>query len=206
MSTFSRAAVAMSSSRGRGARRAIAGSALPATSRPPSTPPPTSRAPAASGGTGGGPGVRRTAPLRITLDGSQVQGRACSAYFPFNFTSAPGNASGKYGYPGVSFAAALTGAGRQICAAAQRQARSATMSVRPAPCQTALAWPKGTVVAGCPAASCQPGTPHWLRSYQPAETVAGHAGHEFSAYSSTSTAQLTSLPVRAGRGIAAVAP
>ena len=148
----------------------------------------------------------RTATLHITVDDSPVQGAAGSAYYPLNFTNTSGSTCEMYGYPGVSFAAAPTGAGQQIGVAARRQAGFAKTLVRLAPGQSAHAWLKVAVAANYPAANCQPVTARWLRIYPPGETTAGYAGHAFSACSSTSTAQLTVLPVRAGRAIAGITP
>lgn len=131
----------------------------------------------------------RTAALRIAVDDRQVQGAAGSAYYPLNFTNMSGRACEMYGYPGVSFAAAPAGAARQIGVPAQRNAAFAKTSVRLAPGQTAHAWLKVTVAVSYPAA-----------------TMAGYVGHAFSACSSTSTALLSVLPVRAGQGVAGVTP
>jgi uncharacterized membrane protein len=177
-------------------------SASPPASRPPAVPP----TPVASGGTGSGLAVCRTATLHIAVDDSQAQGAAGSAYYPLNFTNTSRSACAMYGYPGVSFAAAPTGAGWQIGVAAQRNAAFAKTSVRLAPGQTAHAWLKVMVAANYPAATCQPVTAHWLRIYPPGEAVAGYVGHTFSACSSTRTALLSVLPVRAGNGVAGVTP
>jgi Protein of unknown function (DUF4232) len=179
-------------------------SAAPSASRPPATAPPAPSAP--SGGAGGGLAVCRTTTLHLAVDDSQVQGAAGSAYYPLNFTNTSGSACEMYGYPGVSFAAAPTGAGRQIGMAAQRDAAFAKTPVRLGPGQTAHAWLKVTVAANYPVATCQPVTAHWLRIYPPGETVAGYVGHTFSACSSTSTALLSVLPVGAGPGVAGVTP
>lgn len=140
------------------------------------------------------------------MDDSQVQGAAGSTYYPLNFTNTSGHACEMYGYPGVSFAAAPAGTARQIGVPAQRNASFAKAPVRLAPGQTAHAWLKVTVAANYPAVTCQPVTAHWLRIYPPGETAAGYVGHAFSACSSTSTALLSVLPVRAGQGVAGVTP
>jgi hypothetical protein len=140
------------------------------------------------------------------VDATQAQGAAGSAYYPLNFTNTSGTACEMYGYPGVSFAASPTGAGRQIGAAAQRSSAFAKVAVRLAPGQTAHAWLKVAVAANFPAATCQPVSAHWLRVYPPGETVAGYAGHAFSACSSGSAVLLSVLPVRAGHGVAGVTP
>jgi hypothetical protein len=182
---------------------ASAPSSAPASaSQPPSTAP--SSAPTASGGAG--LAICRTATLRIALDDSQAQGAAGSAYYPLNFTNTSGSTCEMYGYPGVSFAAAATGSGRQIGEAAQRNAAFAKMAVRLAPGATAHAWLQVTVASNYPAATCQPVTAHWLRVYPPGETVAGYVDHTFSACSSVSAALLSVLPVRPGQGLAGVTP
>jgi hypothetical protein len=150
--------------------------------------------------------VCRTATLHIAVDATQAQGAAGSAYYPLNFTNTSGTACEMYGYPGVSFAASPTGAGKQIGVAAQRNSAFAKVAVRLAPGQTAHAWLKVAVASNYPAATCQPVTAHWLRIYPPGGTVAGYVGYTFNACSSTSAALLSVLPVRAGQGVAGVAP
>jgi hypothetical protein len=186
---------------------AVAPSSAPSSAPPagPSKPAPSN---GTSSGTGGGAGLAacQTATLHIAVDASQAQGAAGSAYYPLNFTNTSGAACEMYGYPGVSFAAAPTGAGRQIGAPAQRNSAFTKMAVRLAPGQTAHAWLKVAVAGNYPAATCQPVTARWLRIYPPGETSAGYVGHTFNACSSASAALLSVLPVRAGQGVAGVTP
>jgi hypothetical protein len=184
--------------------------AVPSSAPAPSTQPPATvpSKPAPSGGAGGGAGLAacRTGTLHIAVDASQAQGAAGSAYYPLNFTNTSGTACEMYGYPGVSFAAAPAGAGRQIGVAAQRSSAFAKVAVRLAAGQTAHAWLKVAVAGNYPAATCQPVTAHWLRIYPPGETAASYVGHPFDACSSASAALLSVLPVRAGQGVAGVTP
>jgi Protein of unknown function (DUF4232) len=181
----------------------VTSSPSPSSSRPPAT---TSPAPAASGSPGAGLAPCHTAALHMAVDDTQGQGAAGSAYYPLNFTNTSLSACVMYGYPGVSFAAAATGAGRQIGLAAQRNPAFPKASVRLGPGQTAHAWLRVAATANFPAAACQPVTARWLRVYPPGETVPGYLGRTFSVCSSSSTAQLSVLPVRAGHGIAGVTP
>jgi hypothetical protein len=140
------------------------------------------------------------------VDDTQVQGAAGSALYPINFTNTSGSACAMYGYPGVSFTAAPTGAGRQIGVAAERNPAFPKASVRLGSGQTAHAWLKVAAAASYPEAACQPVTVHWLRVYPPGEVVAGYVSRSFSACSSAGSAMLSVLPVRAGHGVAGVTP
>jgi hypothetical protein len=174
----------------------------------PSAPATSSPSAAPSAGAGGGAvlAMCRTASLRIILDDLQGGGAAGSAYYPLNFTNTSTAACELYGYPGVSFTAAPSSAGGQIGLAAQRNGAFGKVAVRLAPGATAHAWLQVTTAGNYPASACQPVTAQWLRVYPPGETVAGYVGHTFSACSSSSTALLTVLPVRAGAAVAEVTP
>jgi hypothetical protein len=140
------------------------------------------------------------------MDTSQAGGAAGSAYYPLNFTNTSSRPCELYGYPGVSFVSAPAGTGRQIGVAALRSRTFAKMTVRLAPGGTAHAWLQVTVAANYPASACEPVTAYWLRVYPPGETVPDYVDHAFNACSSTSTALLTVLPVRAGKGLAGITP
>ena len=183
-------------------------SSPPATSAP-ATSPPAAAAPASPTAAPSGdaaPAACRTATLRITLDVSQASAAAGSTYYPLNFTNTSASSCELYGYPGVSFAAASTAAAKQIGVAARRDGAFGKLTVRLAPGATAHAWLRVAVAGNYPASACQPVTADWLRVYPPGETVAGYVTHTFSACSSTSTALLTVLPVRAGQALAGVTP
>jgi hypothetical protein len=184
-------------------------SSPPVTTAPASSPAPASAAPASPSQAGSGAAgltACRTAALLITVDNSQAGGAAGSTYYPLNFTNTSPVTCELYGYPGVSFVSAPVGTGRQIGVAAQRSRTFAKVGVRLAPGGTAHAWLQVTVAANYPASSCQPVTADWLRVYPPGETVPGYVDRTFSACSSTSTALLTVLPVRAGKGLAGIMP
>jgi hypothetical protein len=180
-----------------------------------SAPAPMSSAPAASpvpaspsAGNSGSAGLAacRTASLLITVDDGQAGGAAGSTYYPLNFTNTAAAACELYGYPGVSFVSAPAGTGSQIGVAARRNAAFAKVTVRLAPGGTAHAWLQVTVAGNYPASACQPVTARWLRVYPPGETKAGYVNHSFNACSSTSTALLSVLPVRAGQALAGITP
>jgi hypothetical protein len=187
----------------------------PSSPTAPATATPTRAASSApSTGASGGPAPSggstlaacRTATLVISVNDKQAGGTAGAAYYPLNFTNTSATACEMYGYPGVSFAAAASAAGKQIGAAAERTEAFAKVAVRLAPGATAHAWIKVAFAGNYPESSCQPVTADWLRVYPPGETVAGYVGHSFSACSAKGVTQLTVLPVRAGQGLAGVTP
>jgi Protein of unknown function (DUF4232) len=163
-------------------------------------PPPSASGPA------GGLAACRSASLTITVNDSQADGAAGSTYYPLDFTNTSSAPCEMYGYPGVSFVTAGSGAGQQIGAAASRSPAFPKVNVRLAPGATAHAWLRVVVAANYPASSCHPVTAHWLRIFPPGETAAGYLGHTFDACSSASTPVLTILPVRAGQGLAGSTP
>ena len=179
-------------------------SAQPGTAGPtsPSAAPPAAATPSGVAGLA----ACRSASLKVTVDDSQASGAAGSTYYPLDFTNTSATACQLYGYPGVSFVTAGTGAGQQIGAAAQRSRAFAKVTVRLAPGGAAHAWLQVTVAANYPASSCGPVTAHWLRVYPPDETAASYVGRAFNACSSASTPLLTVLPVRAGRGTQGATP
>jgi hypothetical protein len=188
-------------------------SSAPPSSAPPSSAPPSSAPPATTGaatspasGPAGGLAACRSAALTITVNDSQADGAAGSTYYPLDFTNTASAPCEMYGYPGVSFVTAGSGAGQQIGAAASRSPAFPKVSVRLAPGATAHAWLRVVVAANYPASSCHPVTAHWLRIFPPGETAAGYLGHTFDTCSSASTPVLTILPVRAGQGLAGSTP
>jgi hypothetical protein len=168
--------------------------------------PPAPSAPAAGSTGGAALATCQTSSLRISIDDSQANGAAGSAYYPLNFINTSATACEMYGFPGVSFAAAGSSVGKQIGQAATRSGAFPKIAVRLAPGGTAHAWVKVAVAANYPASQCQPVTVGWLRVYPPGETVAGYVGHAFTACSAGGVTQLTVLPVREGLGLAAVTP
>jgi hypothetical protein len=142
----------------------------------------------------------------MSIDRSQANGAAGSAYYPLNFTNTSAKPCEMYGYPGVSFVTAAGGAGTQIGAAALRSAAFTKLAVRLAPGASAHAWLKVTIAANYPASTCNPVTADWLKVYPPGETVAGYVSQTFSACDSATAPLLTILPVRAGRGAVGITP
>jgi Protein of unknown function (DUF4232) len=167
-----------------------------------------SSAPSSAPSPGGAAGLAacRSSSLVMTVDRSQANGAAGSTYYPLNFTNSSAKACELYGYPGVSFVTAGSGAGRQVGAAALRSAAFTKLSVRLAPGGSAHAWLKVTVAANYPASACNPVTTGWLKVYPPEETVAGYVSQTFSACDSASAPLLTVLPVRAGKGAMGFTP
>jgi len=186
-----------------GTTSAPSGTAAPSS---PASAPPSSAPPSSAPASGTGLAACSTRSLLISVDDTQANGGAGSSYYPLNFTNTSATACALYGYPGVSFAAAATTAGKQIGVAANRATAFAKVTVSLAPGATAHAWLKVAVAQNYPAASCQPVTARWLRVYPPGQTAAGYVGHSFSACESSSAPLLTILPVRAGKGIAGTTP
>jgi hypothetical protein len=159
-----------------------------------------------SPGSGAGLAACRSSSLVMTIDLSQANAAAGSTYYPLNFTNRSTKACEMYGYPGVSFVTAASGAGRQIGAAALRSTAFTKLAVRLAPGASAHAWLKVTVAANYPASTCDPVTADWLKVYPPEETVAGYVSQTFSACGSADAPLLAILPIRAGKAAAGVTP
>jgi Protein of unknown function (DUF4232) len=180
----------------------------PAATTPGSAPSSPVAVPSAAPSSGGGAGLAacRSSSLVMTIDRSQANGAAGSTYYPLNFTNSSAKACELYGYPGVSFVTAGSGAGKQVGAAALRSTAFTKLAVRLAPGGSAHAWLTVTVAANYPASTCNPVTTDWLKVYPPEETVAGYVSQTFSACDSASAPLLTILPVRAGKGAVGVTP
>jgi hypothetical protein len=136
----------------------------------------------------------------------QAGGAAGSMYYPVDFTNTSDSPCELYGYPGVSFVTADSGAGRQIGAAAQQNPAFGKLAVRLAAGGVAHAWLQVAQAGNYPTSTCQPVTAHWLRVFAPGETVAIYVNHAFDACSSASTPLLTVMPVRAGQGVQGTTP
>ena len=169
---------------------------------------PTTSPTATATGTSGGGGLAacRTSALRITINVTEGNAGAGSAYYPLDFTNTSGAACEMYGFPGVSFVDAPGSSGKQIGAAAQRGGGFSAVAVRLAAGQAAHAWLRVSNAGNYPASICTPVTANYLRVYPPGETLAGYVSHKFDACSSSSAMLLTVLPVRAGQGVAGVTP
>jgi hypothetical protein len=164
---------------------------------------------ASSAGTGSradGLTACRSASLQVTVNASQAGGAAGSMYYPVDFTNTSSAPCGLYGYPGVSFVTADSGAGRQIGAAAQENPGLPKVAVRLAADGVAHAWLQVAEAGNYPAATCQPVTAHWLRVFAPGETEALYVNHAFNACSSASAPLLTVMPVRSGQGVQGTTP
>jgi hypothetical protein len=154
----------------------------------------------------GGLATCRSAALRVTVNASQAGGAAGSTYVPVDFTNTSASPCGLYGYPGVSFVTAGSGAGRQIGAAAQENPAFGKVRVRLAAGGVAHAWLQVTQAGNYPAPTCRPVTAHWLRVFAPGQTAATYVNHAFAACSSASAPLLTVMPVRAGQGVQGSTP
>jgi Protein of unknown function (DUF4232) len=164
---------------------------------------------ASSAGTGSGAdglAACRSASLQVTVNASQAGGAAGSMYYPVDFTNTSSAPCGLYGYPGVSFVTADSGAGRQIGAAAQENPGLPKVAVRLAAGGVAHAWLQVAEAGNYPVATCQPVTAHWLRVFAPGETEALYVNHAFNACSSASAPLLTVMPVRSGQGVQGTTP
>jgi hypothetical protein len=159
----------------------------------------------ASSGTAG-LAVCQSPSLRVTVNAGQAGGAAGSAYYPVDFTNTSGSPCEMYGYPGMSFVTADSGAGRQIGAAAQENPAFGKLAVRLAAGGVAHAWLQVAQAGNYPASTCQPVTAHWLRVFAPGGTVAIYVNHAFDACSSASAPLLTVMPVRAGQGVQGTTP
>jgi hypothetical protein len=144
--------------------------------------------------------------LQVTVDTSQAGAAAGSTYYPVDFTNTSTSACGMYGYPGVSFVTAGSGAGTQIGAAAQENPAFGKLTVRLAPGGVAHAWLQVAAAGNYPASTCQPQTVNWLKVFPPDQTVAIYVSHPFDACASTGTPLLFVMPVRAGQGVRGVTP
>lgn len=171
-----------------------AGSASPAEA-------PTSSAPGLNG-----LAVCQSADLQVTVNASMAGAAAGSTYIPVDFTNTTSSACGMYGYPGVSFVTAGSGAGTQVGAAAQEDPTFGKLAVRLAPGGIAHAWLQVATAGNFPSASCQPQTVNWLKVFPPDQTVAIYVNHSFDACANEGTPLLFVMPVRTGQGVRGVTP
>ena len=127
------------------------------------------------------PGPCSTAGLRVTLGSSQ--GAAAGHFYRnLDFTNISGASCTLYGYPGVSFVAAV--GGKQIGAAASRSPASKRLIVL-APGQKAHARLDLLDVLNFPPPECAASDAHWIKVYPP---------HQFSASYVPWTAKVCSKP------------
>jgi hypothetical protein len=154
--------------------------------------------PSTTSGSADGTPPCTTSALSARLGASQ--GAAGSSYIELDFTNISGAACTLYGYPGVSFTAAGTGAAAQIGAAATRDPSSAAKLVTLAPKAVAGAVLRVAVAANYPAAACHPVTARYLRVYPPGERTPLYVAFTSPACSSASSPVLQIAVVQPGAG------
>jgi hypothetical protein len=157
-------------------------------------------------GAGSALAMCQSSSLKVAVDGGAAGGAAGSIYYPVNFTNTSGSACQMFGFPGVSFVTADSGASHQIGAAAQENPSYAKQPVRLAAGGVAHAWLEVAEAGNYPSATCQPMTAHWLRVFAPGNTAAVYVSHSFDACSSANAPLLTVMPVRGGQGVQGTTP
>jgi hypothetical protein len=157
-------------------------------------------------GTGSALAMCQSSSLKVVVDGGAAGGAAGSIYYPVDFTNTSGSPCQMFGFPGVSFVTADSGASQQIGAAAQENPSYAKQPVRLAAGGVAHAWLEVAEAGNYPSATCQPMTAHWLRVFAPGNTAAVYVSHSFDACSSANAPLLTVMPVRGGQGVQGTTP
>ena len=160
----------------------------------------------ASAGTGTAVAMCQATSLRVAVNGGAAGGAAGTIYYPVDFTNTSAAPCRMYGYPGVSFVTADSGAAQQIGAPAQENPSFSKKSVQLAAGGVAHAWLEVAEAGNYPSATCQPVTAHWLRVFAPGNTAALYVGHSFDACSSANAPLLTVMPVRSGQGVQGTTP
>jgi hypothetical protein len=150
--------------------------------------------------------VCHSASLHVTVNTAAAGVAAGSTYYPVDFTNTSGSACGMYGYPGVSFVTAGSGAGTQVGAAAQENPAYGKLAIRLAPGGVAHAWLQVATAGNYPSHTCKPQTVEWLKVFPPDQTVAVYVSHSFSACAAMGTPLLFVMPVRTGLGVRGVQP
>ncbi len=140
------------------------------------------------------PGPCSTAALRVTL-ASQEGAAAGHFYRTLDFTNISGTSCTLYGYPGVSFAAAM--GGDQIGAAASRSPASKLLVVL-APGKKAHAVLDLLDVLNFPASKCAATDAHWIKVYPPNQFSATYVAWTAKVCSKPNTVYLSVAPVRHG--------
>src|SRR5690348_341119 len=140
------------------------------------------------------PGPCSTAALRVTL-ASQEGAAAGHFYRTLDFTNISGTSCTLYGYPGVSFVAAI--GGNPIGAAASRSPASKLLVVL-APGKKAHAVLDLLDVLNFPASKCAATDAHWIKVYPPNQFSASYVAWTAKVCSKSSTVYLSVAPVRHG--------
>lgn len=148
----------------------------------------------------------KTAALAVTVDGGRAGGATGSTYYPVDFVNTSGTPCMLDGYPGVSFVTVPGTAGRQIGAAAQRNAEFGLTVVRLAPGGYAHAWLQVAQAGNYPESSCHLVTALGLRVYPPGESRPGYVRRDFPACANASASLLTVMPLQPGKAIQGTTP
>jgi len=140
------------------------------------------------------PGPCGTAALRVTL-GSQEGAAAGHLYRTVDFTNITTTSCTLYGYPGVSFVAAI--GGNQIGAAASRSPASKRLVVL-APGKKAHALLDLLDVLNFPPSECAASDAHWIKVYPPNQFAATYVPWTAKVCSKPKPVYMSVAPVRQG--------
>lgn len=154
----------------------------------PGTSPAGTQSPAAAPG-----GLCGTSALRMTL--GPANAAAGHFYRPVVFTNISGASCTLYGYPGISFAAAI--GGKQVGAAAGRSPASKQLVVL-APGGKAHALLDLLDVLNFPPSECAASSAHWLKVYPPNQYSAGYIRWTAEVCSKSKPVYVFVTPVRQG--------
>jgi Protein of unknown function (DUF4232) len=177
---------------GAGSTAPAAGAGSTSTATAPAAQPGTSSAGTTAPAAQAGP--CSTAALRVTL-GSQEGAAAGHFYRTLDFTNISGASCTLYGYPGVSFVAAI--GGNQIGAAASRSPASKRLVVL-APGKKAHAVLDLLDVLNFPSSQCAASDAHWIKVYPPNQFSASYVAWTAKVCSKPKTVYLSVVPVRPG--------
>ncbi len=140
------------------------------------------------------PGPCGTAALRVTL-GSQEGAAAGHFYRTVDFTNISSASCTLYGYPGVSFVAAI--GGNQIGAAASRSPASKRLVVL-APGKKAHALLDLLDVLNFPPSECAASDAHWIKVYPPNQFSASYVAWTAKVCTKPKPVYMSVAPVRQG--------
>src|SRR5580658_1553933 len=160
------------------------------------TPTSTPSSPAASPSEAAGPPECTTEALAVKVGSNN--GAAGTIYYSIDFTNVSASNCFVQGYPGVSLVSAGSSTGRQIGAAAGRDAVVTPKPIVLAPGHTANAQLGIAEAANFPASSCHPVTAHWLKVFPPDQTVAVYAPLTTATCASASVLSLHIAAITAG--------
>ena len=196
MAAFAAIAAACSSGGGSSSSSSASPPVSGATSAPTAAPASSPASASATSPAQAGPGVCRTAGLRVTKVASN--GTAGTIYYNVDFSNASASPCVLQGYPGASLVSSPNSAGSQIGADAKRITTSPVRAITIAPGQTAHA-ALGVAEAGnYPAAQCNPVTAHWLKVFPPGMRTAAYVPFSTQTCASTSQPTMTITAIAPG--------